>query len=271
MFSRIRERLRELEEERDIDILFAVEAGSRVWGMSNEQSDYDVKYVYRRKPKHYININSGDKGHTIRSVHGDIELDGWDLKKFLKLLYNSNPSTIEWLRSDIKYYASSDTFKTLNWETNFNPTALYYHYVSLAKSNYKKYICVDKNKNINLKKYLYVIRGLLSARWIVETDGELPPLKFKDMIEANWIPVEIKNIIRELLEYRITNSVNVGRRISELDRWIEMYLYGPGPENLGKDNKFVLEDFNEYLMEQVMDVCHWCREWNCSGQCENDE
>ena len=43
MKNKIKKLLQKLEEQYNIKILFAVENGSRVWGIHSENSDYDVR------------------------------------------------------------------------------------------------------------------------------------------------------------------------------------------------------------------------------------
>ena len=46
MVQKVEEILNELEKEYKIKIIFAVESGSRVWGMDSIDSDYDIRGVY---------------------------------------------------------------------------------------------------------------------------------------------------------------------------------------------------------------------------------
>ena len=49
-----------LSKEKKIKILFCVESGSRSWGLSSKDSDYDVRFVFARPLIEYININKSD-------------------------------------------------------------------------------------------------------------------------------------------------------------------------------------------------------------------
>ena len=45
----IRQRLSEIEKTQNVRILFAVESGSRAWGIASPDSDYDVRFIYVRQ------------------------------------------------------------------------------------------------------------------------------------------------------------------------------------------------------------------------------
>ncbi len=42
----ILEKLKYIEEENNVKILYAVESGSRGWGFASRDSDYDVRFIY---------------------------------------------------------------------------------------------------------------------------------------------------------------------------------------------------------------------------------
>jgi len=78
----IRTRLEEIEKEHDIQILYACESGSRAWGFASPDSDYDVRFIFRRGIDGYLVIK--DLPDTlIYPIEGEMDYDGWDLKKFL--------------------------------------------------------------------------------------------------------------------------------------------------------------------------------------------
>lgn len=51
MREKIQEQLRRIEETENIKILLAVESGSRAWGFASPDSDYDVRFIYIRRPE----------------------------------------------------------------------------------------------------------------------------------------------------------------------------------------------------------------------------
>lgn len=52
----ISKHLREIEEQHHIKILYAVESGSRAWGFSSPDSDWDVRFIYVHEPEWYFHI-----------------------------------------------------------------------------------------------------------------------------------------------------------------------------------------------------------------------
>ncbi len=58
IFEDIQKRLMQAEKEHDIEILFAIESGSRAWGFESQDSDYDVRFIYRNKRDFYLSIEA---------------------------------------------------------------------------------------------------------------------------------------------------------------------------------------------------------------------
>ena len=58
MREKIQEQLRRIEESENIKILLAVESGSRAWGFASPDSDYDVRFVYIRRPEDYLRLDA---------------------------------------------------------------------------------------------------------------------------------------------------------------------------------------------------------------------
>ena len=81
MREKIIETLHQLEIEKNIRILLAVESGSRAWGFSSPDNDYDVRFVYVNKPDWYLTIFP--KKDVIEHMSGNrlFDLSGWELRK----------------------------------------------------------------------------------------------------------------------------------------------------------------------------------------------
>lgn len=210
MKQKIADLLRKLEKEHNIAILFAVENGSRAWGMESEDSDYDVRFVFYRPLKDYITLNKPDEVITVafdenlqpHDVQGSlVDMSGFDIFKYLKLLASSNPTTIEWLNSPIVYLGDNNISLKDYVAANFSPEKLFYHYFSLFTNNYKLYI--REGKEITYKKYLYSMRGLLNAEYVLKFD-KIPPLLMRETVAAMQIdmPPEVVAKLNEVIKIK---------------------------------------------------------------------
>ncbi len=172
---------RDLELKEGIKIVFAVENGSRAWRLDSKDSDFDIRFVFVRplreylqikKPQNVINDFFDEKGQPCSAEDAFIDMSGFDIFKYTELLSKSNPTTIEWLISDIVYYGEKNkAFKSFTLQ-NFSKAALYHHYRSLCQSNYVKYLKTEKQ--VTYKRYLYTFRGLINAKWVVHHRQFLP-------------------------------------------------------------------------------------------------
>ncbi len=216
----IRQKLKEIEEKENIKIMFAVESGSRAWGFASNDSDYDIRFVYIRPLKDYLHL---EKTNDMINWQLDniFDINGWDLKKALQLLHDSNPTIFEWLFSPITYQ-SSDAFEQLKTISKdyYSKKKSLYHYWHMANNNYQAYLQDDI---ICIKKYFYVIRPLLAAKWIIDKKSQ-PSMLFSELVNAE-LPKELEPIINDLLEKKAKSSeMGLSTRIKELDDFINSQL-----------------------------------------------
>ena len=179
MRATVLETLADLERRYDVTVLFACESGSRGWGFASPDSDYDVRFVYVHRLPWYLAVEPG-RDVIEQPISGELDVGGWDLRKALQLLRDSNPTLLEWLRSPIVYRqdaAWTDRFRTLA-ERGFSQVRGYHHYVSMARKNLREHLYADV---VRYKKYLYVLRPLLAARWIRDGHG-VPPMRFAELV-----------------------------------------------------------------------------------------
>ena len=85
MRNTIIQKLHSIEKEENIQILLAVESGSRAWGFASPDSDYDVRFIYKRDIKDYLKLNLY-KDTLEYPVDDVLDISGWDLSKALKLM-----------------------------------------------------------------------------------------------------------------------------------------------------------------------------------------
>ncbi|CAG1020199.1 hypothetical protein DOJK_00167 [Patescibacteria group bacterium] len=220
----INRRLSDIETQYQVNILFACESGSRAWGFASEDSDYDVRFIYSQPTDWYLSVDLEDKRDVIELPIDDVwDINGWELRKALKLFNKSNPPLLEWLQSPIIYRENSLIMSQIRelLTVHYAPTACLYHYLHMASKNYRGYL---QGEDVRLKKYFYVLRPLLACRWI-ERDLGAVPVEFSKLLEATDIPVEIQEIIHQLLQTKMQGGeLNQGKRIPALNEFIEAEL-----------------------------------------------
>ncbi|MDR2637429.1 MAG: nucleotidyltransferase domain-containing protein [Zoogloeaceae bacterium] len=248
----ILKRLRDAEAEHGVRILFAVESGSRAWGFASPNSDYDVRFIYAREPKWYQAVDLEERRDVIEyPIVDDIDLNGWDVRKALRLFWKSNPAFVEWIQSPITYLDES-LFRAaalVLLPSIYAPAKGIHHYRSMARTNYRGYL---REPIVRLKKYFYVLRPLLAARWIAKT-GEAAPIEFERLLAPLQQEPAVLAEIRLLLEQK-RNSPELGLApaVPRLNAFIETELAGDAPDAPRKSRApHVIERLNE-LFHRVL-------------------
>ena len=251
VMDEILKKLKEIEEENNISILYACESGSRAWGFESPDSDYDIRFIYVNKLDYYLSIQP--EKDTIEITQETFDFVGWDLKKALFLLRKSNPSIIEWLNSPIVYKKDEEFFEKIKELVNlsFNPKTMMYHYLSMAKTNYRTYLKTDQ---VKIKKYFYVIRPILSLIWI-EKNKTVPPIRFEELFNQVKIEESVRNAIKNLLIIKKQKrELDLHPRVEELNQFIEEKI--EYYEQFLKSFEFKkelpeIEKFNQLLKEMI--------------------
>jgi len=190
-------RLDQIEKEEQVKIFYACESGSRAWGFPSINSDYDIRFIYSRPISWYLSID--EKRDVIeKPINDEIDLNGWDIKKALKLLRKSNPPLIEWLQSPIIYKNNKEKTALLDSivKEYYSPKASMYHYLGMSQRNFKEHL---QGEIVWVKKYLYVLRPILSCRWIEQGKG-IVPIKFMTLVKNTNLKISLITAIKELVE-----------------------------------------------------------------------
>ncbi|WP_297454890.1 nucleotidyltransferase domain-containing protein [Persephonella sp.] len=249
--KKILKKIREIEKDNDITVLYACESGSRAWGFESPDSDYDIRFIYVNKLDYYLSILP--QRDTIEITEDPLDFAGWDLKKALFLLRKSNPSIIEWLNSPIIYKKDEEFFQKIKDLANlsFNPKAIMYHYLSMAKTNYRTYLKTDQ---VRIKKYFYVIRPIFSLIWI-EENKTVPPIRFEELFNHVKIEENIKNAIKDLLVIKKQKrELDLHPKVEELNQFIEEKIeyYEKFLKNFEfKKSLPEIDRFNQLLKETI--------------------
>jgi uncharacterized protein len=212
------DKIAEIETKHDVTVLYACEAGSRAWGFASPDSDYDVRFIYVPRLDYYLNVHvPGIPGQPVAfeprdvievPINSDLDITGWELRKALRLAWQSNPALLEWLSSPIRYWTSMhlSELRDISFKC-MRPEKLYHHYLGMATRNYHEHL---KGDEVRYKKYLYVLRPLLACRWVslnmTEGRNPMPPVDFKTLMDATLFDERVKGEIQRLLDIKMASS-----------------------------------------------------------------
>lgn len=214
MEEKILKTLKEIEKENNIEIIFAADTGSRTLGYSNENSDYDIRFIYIQKSEKYFKLI--EEIDVIQRKELNMDFLGFDLKKTLNLLKDSNVQIWQWLYSS-KIYAASDyseEMKELSKEY-FERKKFFHQYAGIISNNYKRKI---KNKE-KLKAKYYLISLIRIATMIkIENETEY---NFSEGIEES-LKVLPENIKEKIIKMNLERKK--GKEFVEPDLELNNYI-----------------------------------------------
>lgn len=250
--AEIERRLAVIEAEYDVQILLAIESGSRAWGFPSPDSDYDVRFIYVRKRDSYLSLKKS-RDVIEQPIEDEIDLNGWDISKALALLLKSNAVVNEWMESPIRYYDDHKVIEKLKILADkvIDGRALAHHYANLGNNNMKRWIEIEGD--VPVKKYFYSLRPALAIRFLRHNPEKRPPMNLQDLINASDLTDSIRADIDELVEAKkMTNEKSNGIRKLDIDRLIDDEL-GRASEVSGpsiKEGDF-LDDADTIFLELV--------------------
>lgn len=217
MRETILSKLKEIENKENVKILLAVESGSRAWGFASPDSDYDVRFIYVRPKEDYLRLEK-TRDVIELPIEGELDINGWDLDKTLRLLRASNPTLFEWFSSPIVYRetAFAQEFRSF-MQRYFSSKRGLSHYLSMASSNYREYL---KGDTVKAKKYFYVLRPVLACRWILDK-GTPPPMLFSELMDEELDSAILPDVNR-LLDLKMNApEIKTIPKIDSINRYLD--------------------------------------------------
>jgi len=226
--ARIQAELDKIERAHGVEIILAVESGSRAWGFPSPDSDYDVRFLYVRPAEAYLSVMPR-RDVIERPIDATLDMNGWDLRKAMQLLARSNAVLIEWLTSPIRYR-----------DTGALPTellglavacadiaALAYHYDRLARRSFDSVLAgMD---NVRLKTYCYALRAALALGWL-RTHGTPPPMDLPELLRGLDLSAAVTGTVEALVARKATAlEAATTKSLAELDALIGAALSVPAP------------------------------------------
>ena len=218
----IQRNLKEIAVNRQVRILYACESGSRGWGFASPDSDYDVRFIYVHPLPWYLQVNA-QRDVIELPISGELDINGWELRKALGLLKKGNATLIEWLDSPVVYSADATFLHAMRAaaQKTHQPERSFHHYVHMARKNYREYL---RGATVRLKKYLYVLRPLLATLWIEQGRGVVP-MRFQGLVDGLITDAHLREAIDHLLVLKRTAlESDYGSPLPVLNHFIDTEL-----------------------------------------------
>lgn len=177
----IDDRLAGCEAEHGVRILLAVESGSRAWGFPSPDSDYDCRFLYVRPLADYV--TPWPRRDVIETpLDAVYDVNGWDLIKALKLMFNGNAVVAEWLTSPVVYRGDADfreRLLVLARRIGRRDVAMH-HYLHLGEGQLQRSFEAGRGP---LKRLFYAVRPAMALRWLrLRPDGSVPPMHLPTLV-----------------------------------------------------------------------------------------
>lgn len=232
-----------------------VAAGSRTYLLHNEDSDFDYKFIYVDPLDCYMGLSSPD---SFNKVTEDLDIQGFEVRKYCSLLLASNPNILETLF--LKEEEQDDNFKnnfSLLIKNNFNwfiSQKIYNPYIGYALQQYKRTFgkttgqLGEKRKNLILnygydtKFASHTIRLLSTLNTLLDTGVFSIIPKDVEYIK------KIKNGKIALNEY--TQVYNSYLKLLEM-KWEKRKNDLPREPNFNAVNKFLIDFIINYYKLNV--------------------
>lgn len=215
-----------IEHQHGVQILLAIESGSRAWRFPSRDSDYDVRFLYVRPVENYLTV-APRRDVIEQPIDATLDVNGWDVRKALQLLIRSNAVLIEWLTSPVRYReVGTAPARLLELaRSSASLTALSYHYDRQARHGFDSIVTVGDA--VRTKTYCYALRAALALTWI-RYRSEVPPMDLPSLMAGVTLPTGAVDAIANLLaRKRQATERDTTPRIAPLDALIGEALEQP--------------------------------------------
>jgi uncharacterized protein len=202
--GQIDERLLHIEAGHRAHILLAIESGSRAWGFPSPDSDYDCRFIYVRKIDGYLSPWA-PRDVIETPLGGELDVNGWDLGKALKLLLKGNAVVVEWLTSPLVYRGipafRSDLLAFADAMLDRQMVA--HHYLHLGERQRRLHFTDEAA--VPMKKMFYALRPAAALRWLrLHPHAAVAPMHFPALITECDPPREVAAIVADLIARKAT-------------------------------------------------------------------
>lgn len=220
--------LDQVRADHQVHIPLAIESGSRAWGFPSPDSDYDCRFIYVRPAAQVLTIWPRRDVIEMPLV-GDMDVNGWDLSKALRLLLKGNAVVVEWLNSPI-IYIGDPVFRAEMLafaETWLDRGRVTTHYLHLGRRQLDVHLQGDGT--IPLKKLFYALRPAMALRWLrLHPGAAVAPMMLPALVEQADTPAALRDLVADLVDLKSsTREMGQGKAPAMLIEFIQQELdYG---------------------------------------------
>ena len=216
-------RLDAVERDHGVRVPWAIESGSRAWGCSSPDSDYDCRFFFVGPARSYADLWPG-RDVIETPLEGLLDVNGWDVRKAVRLAVAGNATVGEWLRSPWVYRGDPEFRDALLALVSdvADRSRLRRHYVHVGRGQWSR--SGARGGRANLKRVFYAVRPAATLVWLDQHDG-VPPMNLDELVEQTSIP---EDVLEQLAALRALKSRT--RELGDADvppaiaRWVEQVL-----------------------------------------------
>ena len=192
-------RLADVAHEHRVALPLAVESGSRAWGFPSPDSDYDCRFIFVRPPEQHL--TPWPRRDVIETpLENDLDVNGWELAKALRLLLKGNAVVIEWLMSPVIYQADFWFRERLIAFAAEHGSRLgtQRHYLHLGERQRRTYFA--DGKSVAIKKLFYALRPAAALRWLrLHPEARIAPMHFPTLMAECDAPPDVADLAAALI------------------------------------------------------------------------
>jgi predicted nucleotidyltransferase len=157
---------------------------------------------------------------------GELDVNGWDLAKALKLLMKGNAVLIEWLTSPLVYRGDPAFRSSLLAlaRTVADRDLVIRHYLHLGEEFRRRHL--HDPAAVPLKKLFYTLRPAAAIRWLaMRPEIAVAPMHFPTLMAESNLPDDVAAIVADLLARKaVTRELGTGPLPAPLAVFIDEQL-----------------------------------------------
>ncbi|MGL5837649.1 MAG: nucleotidyltransferase domain-containing protein [Sphingorhabdus sp.] len=197
--NEIDRRLSAIADTHNVTVVWAIESGSRAWGFPSPDSDYDGRFIYARSIDQYLSPWQ-PRDVIEMPIEDDMDVNGWDLGKAIKLMLKGNAVVVEWLQSPIVYHGDvqfRDEMLELA-DICADRVSSMRHYYHLGTQQWQRFLTMGAEAPA--KKLFYAARPALCLRWLrLHGEKNVPPMHFQTLLRDADAPASIAEDFEKLV------------------------------------------------------------------------